>query len=74
VVEFLEKRGIDVDVARKHYDAGRAEESNRVSTNFTGLRGDELDALELHALWQVYACRAAYGPIIGLQQQPRAIT
>jgi NTE family protein len=63
VVKFLVDNGVDLEPALKHYDEGDYDRSNAVGTNFTGLSEDDINALERHALWQIYACRAVYGPI-----------
>lgn len=56
--------------APKHYDPASAERANAVGTNFTGLSGPDIDALERHAMWQVHACRAVYGPILPAASPP----
>ncbi len=67
VVAFLESHGIDLGEARSHYDAmggdAGARRANQVETNFTALGSDVVALLERHAMWQVHACRAVYGPI-----------
>jgi len=62
---FFERRNIDLEKARQYWDPVRAKHANGVGTSFTGLSDVDLEALELHAKWQVHACRAIYGPIQG---------
>lgn len=70
VADALEARGVDLSLARQHYDAASAARANVVGTNFTGLSGPDIDALERHAMWQVHACRAVYGPILPVTSPP----
>jgi predicted acylesterase/phospholipase RssA len=67
VVEYLERHGIDRSIARQRYDEESARRANSVETNFTGLSASDLDALERHAMWQVQACRAVYGPMLAAE-------
>jgi predicted acylesterase/phospholipase RssA len=63
-LEFLTGAGIDTGRAREMYaelggDA-RAEELNRVVTNFTALRPGDVRDLARHARWQVHLAHAVY--------------
>jgi NTE family protein len=64
---FLQGAGVDLGRARALYEemGGDASASrvNEVGTNFTGLSGDVLRALRLHAEWQMHAANAIYGPL-----------
>ena len=64
VVAFLQHNGVDLTKAKEYYDARRADCANSVQTNLTGLTDEEIEALRLHAMWQVHACRAVYGEIL----------
>jgi predicted acylesterase/phospholipase RssA len=63
VVAFLEANGVDLAPVRAMYAKADGDRSNAVGTNFTGLSDDDLGALERHARWQIYACRAVYGDL-----------
>ena len=70
ILDFLDKNGVDLAAPKKHYDVARAQRANAVETNFTGLDDDDVEALKQHAMWQVYACRAVYGPILEPNRGP----
>lgn len=64
VEAFVARCGVDLGPARRVYEAlggsARAGALNRVATQFTALSAADVDALALHAEWQVLATHALY--------------
>jgi hypothetical protein len=65
VEAFLRDHGVRLDEAKRLQHDADAEDANAVGTNFTGLSERAIAALERHARWQVHACHAIFGDILG---------
>lgn len=61
-----DERRILFEKARASYCEDQQEIANAVATSFSSLRRSQIDALEGHAYWQVYASAAVYGLQTGL--------